>query len=245
LGRPDGEPRYLPLAIVDRVVGIHAVNVILAALRHRDRTGQGQQVEVPMFETMASMVLGDHLAGLTFDPPLDQGGYARLLAPDRKPQKTSDGYICALIYNDKQWKRFFEMLGRDDAQTDPRLKDHGTRTIHIDAIYADVAKIFLTKSTAEWMDLLSKADIPVMPVHDLQSLLEDPHLIATGFLEKLDHPSEGKIRGMRIPSRWSATQPEPARPAPQLGQHNDEIKREARELLAHKQKPDRNAPWDR
>jgi crotonobetainyl-CoA:carnitine CoA-transferase CaiB-like acyl-CoA transferase len=195
----DGTPRYIPLAIADRVVGIHAVNCVLAALRHRDRTGEGQRVDVPMFETMVSMVLGDHLAGLTFDPPLDTGGYARLLAPDRRPQQTSDGYICALIYNDKHWKRFFEMLGRDDAQTDPRLKDHGTRTVHIREIYADLTKIFLTKTSAEWMDLLTKADIPVMPVHNLHSILDDPHLNESGFFEKVDHPSEGSIRGMRIP----------------------------------------------
>ena len=230
--RPDAEPAYLPIAIADRMVGIHAVNAILAAVYHRERTGEGQRVDVPMFETMVSIVLGDHMAGVTFDPPLDNGGYARLLAADRKPMKTSDGYVCALIYNDKQWKRFFEMLGRDDAQTDPRLKNHSTRTTHIQTIYADVAEIFLTKSTAEWTDLLNGADIPVMPLHDLQSILKDPHLIETGFFEELDHPSEGKIRGMRIPSRWSATQPRAPGPAPRLGQHTDEIKQEARELLS-------------
>jgi crotonobetainyl-CoA:carnitine CoA-transferase CaiB-like acyl-CoA transferase len=232
--RPGAEPAYLPIAIADRMVGIHAVNAILAALYHRERTGEGQRVDVPMFETMVSVVLGDHMAGLTFDPPLDQGGYARLLAADRKPLKTSDGYICALIYNDKQWKRFFELLGRDDAETDPRLKDQSTRTVHIEAIYADLAKIFVTKTTDEWMELLDAADIPVMPLHTLHSLLEDPHLIATGFVEALDHPSEGKIRGMRIPSRWSVTQPKPAGPAPRLGEHGDEIRREVRELLASK-----------
>jgi crotonobetainyl-CoA:carnitine CoA-transferase CaiB-like acyl-CoA transferase len=230
--RPDAAPAYLPIAVADRMVGMHAVNVILAALLHRNQTGEGQRVDVPMFETMASIVLGDHMAGLTFDPPLDDGGYARLLAPDRKPLQTSDGHICALIYNDKQWKRFFQMLGRNDAETDPRLRSQSTRTIHIAEIYADIAKIFLTKSTAEWSSLLEEADIPVMPLHDLHSLLKDPHLVATGFFEALDHPSEGKIRGMRIPSRWSATQPAASGPAPRLGQHNEEIRQEAREILA-------------
>ncbi|BBD98407.1 CoA transferase [Sphingobium amiense] len=232
LVRPGAAPAYLPIAIADRMVGIHAVNAILAALVHRERTGEGQRVDVPMFETMVSVVLGDHMAGLTFDPPLDDGGYARLLAPDRKPMQTSDGHVCVLIYNDKQWKRFFEMLGRDDAQTDPRLQNQSTRTTHIAAIYADLAQIFLTKTTAEWMALLEKADIPVMPLHDLQSLLDDPHLAATGFFEQLDHPSEGRIRGMRIPSRWSATQPGAPGPAPRLNEHGDEIRREARQMLA-------------
>lgn len=226
----DEEPRYVPLAIADRIVGIHAVNCVLAALRHRDRTGQGQRIDVPMFETMVSMVLGDHLAGLAFDPPLDEGGYARLLAQDRRPQRTADGYICALIYNDKHWRKFFEILGRDDAVTDPRYKDHGARTIHIRDIYRELAVIFLTKSTAEWMKLLEDADIPVMPLHDLHSILDDPHLNACGFFETVEHPSEGCIRGMRIPSRWSATQPLPPRPAPRLGEHTEEIKAEARAI---------------
>ena len=230
--RPDVEPRYIPLAIVDRIVGTHALGVILAAVHHQVRTGEGQQIEVPMFETMASMVLGDHLAGLTFDPPLDEGGYARLLAADRKPLRTSDGFICTLIYNDKQWKRFFELLGRDDAITDPRLRNQNTRTVHIEAIYAELAILFRTKSTSEWTALLEAADIPVMPLNDLNSLLDDPHIVATGMVEELDHPSEGRIRGLRIPSRWSATQPLPGRPAPRLGQHTGEVVQEARDLLA-------------
>lgn len=231
LVRPDAEPAYLPIAIADRMVGMYAANTILAALYHREKTGEGQRIDVPMFETMASVVLGDHLAGLTFDPPLDEGGYARLLAPDRKPMKTRDGYVCALIYNDKQWRRFFEMLGRDDMDSDPRFKNQTTRTTHIGSIYADLAKIFLTRTTDEWMDVLNAADIPVMPLHDLRSILEDPHLVGTGFFEELDHPSEGKIRGMRIPSRWSVTQPAPPPPAPRLDEHGDEIRREARDLL--------------
>lgn len=228
----DEAPRYVPLAIADRMVGIHAVNCILAALRHRDRTGQGQQVDVPMFETMVTMVLGDHFAGLAFDPPLDDGGYARLLAEDRRPQRTSDGYICALIYNDKHWKKFFEILGRDDATTDPRYRDHGTRTVHIREIYRELGEIFLTKTTAEWMKLLEDADIPVMPLHDLHSILEDPHLKASGFFEMVDHPTEGRIRSMRIPSRWSLTQPDPGRPAPGLDEHGEEIRAEVRAIEA-------------
>lgn len=228
----DSAPRYIPLAIADRMVGISAVNCVLAALLHRARTGQGQRVDVPMFETMVSMVLGDHLAGLTFDPPLDQGGYARLLAPDRKPLRTSDGYLCALIYNDKQWRRFFEALGRDDADSDPRFRSHANRTVHIREIYSELADLFLTRSTAEWTRLLEEADIPVMPLHDLTSILDDPHLRETGFFESVDHPSEGRIRAMRIPSRWSASQPAAPRPAPRLGENGEEILAEARMLAA-------------
>lgn len=223
----DGKPRYVPMAIVDRVVGIYAANSILAALLHRSRTQIGQRIDVPMFETMAGIVLGDHLGGLTYDPPLDNGGYSRLLSPHRQPYRTNDGYICTLIYNDKQWRNFFRALGRDDAQEDPRFASHSSRHNHIDEIYAEAAAIFLTRSTAEWTELLSSVDIPVMPLHTLQSVLTDPHLVAVDFFQMANHPSEGRIRSMRVPTTWSASQPEPTRLAPRLGQDSVEVLREA------------------
>lgn len=233
-------PRYVPMAIADRIVGIHAVTCMLAALRHRDRTGEGQRVDIPMFETLASMVLGDHLAGLTFDPPLDDGGYARLLAKDRTPQRTKDGYISVLIYNDKHWKKFFAALGRDDAERDPRYRDLATRTIHIREIYSEISKLFVTKTTQEWMDLLHEADIPAMPLNDLHTLLADPHLQQTGFFSTVEHASEGRIRSMRVTSQWSRSKPEEPRPAPRLGEHTEEVLREVAEMNAaqdRKQKP--------
>ena len=117
----DGVPRYVPNALVDRIVGLTAVGAICASLVHRDKTGQGQRVDIPMFETMASFVMGDHMGGLTYDPPLDKGGYARHLSPDRRPYKTSDGYICVIVYNDKQWDNFFAATGRDDLRSDPKF----------------------------------------------------------------------------------------------------------------------------
>lgn len=223
----DGTPRYLPVTIADRVVGLCAVNAILAALLHRGQTGQGQRVDIPMFETMTSFVLGDHLGGLTFDPPEGGGGYVRLMAPERKPYRTSDGYVCALIYNDKQWESFFLATGREDALADPRFANHAVRLKHINEIYAEVAMIFRQRSTEEWLKILDRADIPVTPLHTLDSLLEDPHLKATGFFSIAEHPSEGSIRSMRAPSTWSRTQPEATRLAPRLGEHSAEILREA------------------
>jgi crotonobetainyl-CoA:carnitine CoA-transferase CaiB-like acyl-CoA transferase len=223
----DGTPRYLPVTIADRVVGLCAVNAILAALLHRGITGQGQRVDIPMFETMASFVLGDHMGGLTFNPPEGGAGYVRLMAPERKPYRTSDGYVCALIYNDKQWESFFRATGREDAFCDPRFANHAARLKHINEIYAEVAAIFRQRPTAEWLEILDRADIPVTPLNTLESLLEDPHLEATDFFSTVEHPSEGSIRSMRPPSTWSRTQPEPTRPAPRLGEHSVEILREA------------------
>jgi crotonobetainyl-CoA:carnitine CoA-transferase CaiB-like acyl-CoA transferase len=222
-----GIPRYVPNALVDRIVGLTAVGAICASLVHRDRTGRGQRLDIPMFETMASFVLGDHLGGLTYEPPLDQGGYARHLSPDRRPYKTADGYICVIVYNDKQWESFFAATGRDDLRRDPKFATFAGRATNIDAVYAELARIFKSRTTAEWSELLTRADIPVMPMHDLQSMLEDPHLNATDFFPVVEHPTEGPIRNMKVAATWSETRAEPVRLAPRLNQHGEEILREA------------------
>lgn len=224
----DGTPRYVPAAIADRIVGLAAVGAINAALYHRQKTGEGQRVDVPMFETMVSLTLADHLGGLTFDPPLGEGGYQRLLSPERRPYRTKDGYICALVYNDKQWRSFYAATGRADAyDVDPRLASIKTRTEHIDALYAEVSAAFAGRTTAEWMALLEKADIPFVPLHDFESIMQDPHLQAVGFMPVVEHPSEGAIRKIQPASRWSKTQAEPHRPAPRLGEHSRELLAEA------------------
>ena len=223
----DGTPRYTPVALADRVVGLSAVNAILASLVQRGASGRGQHVEIPMFETMAAFVMGDHMGGLTFEPPLDRGGYARHLAADRKPYRTSDGYICVIVYNDKQWQSFFKATGRADLGADPMFETFAIRMAHIDKVYATLAEILETRSTADWLDALAAADIPVMPMHDLDSLMADPHLVATDFFATAEHPSEGLIRSMRVPTRWSDTPAEPHRLAPRFGEHSREILQEA------------------
>ena len=223
----DRTPRYVPITMADRVVGLMAVNAIMGGLMHQLRSGTGQRIDVPMFESMAEFVLIDHLGGLTYDPPLDHGGYSRLLSRHRRPYRTRDGYICALIYNDKQWRSFADNIGQPGMLDDPRFASHAARHQHIDAIYEEVGRIFLGRSTAEWHELLERADIPVMPMHTLQSILDDPHLQAVGFFKTIEHPVEGRIRQMQVPSRWSASQPQPGSPAPTLGEHGRAILSEA------------------
>jgi crotonobetainyl-CoA:carnitine CoA-transferase CaiB-like acyl-CoA transferase len=223
----DGTPRYVPITMADRIVGLMAVNAILGGLMHQQRTGIGQRIDVPMFESMTDFVLVDHLGGLTYDPPLDHGGYARLLSRYRKPYKTSDGYLCVLIYNDKHWRSFFEAIDRLDFLEQPRFANHAARHAHIDEIYEEIGAIFLERSIAEWRDLLERADIPVMPMHSLESILEDPHLTAVGFFQTIEHPTEGRIRQMKVPSTWSITQPAAGGPAPTLGEHSHAILAEA------------------
>ena len=222
-----GEPKYAPTAIVDRGVGLWAVGQINGALFHRMRTGEGQRIDMPMFEMMASFVLGDHLAGAAFEPPLGPAGYVRMLNRHRHPFRTKDGYLCAMIYTDKHWRAFFRALGREaEFDRDPRYASMTTRTQHIEAIYGELAALLLTRTQEEWLRLFAEADVPATPLHDLDSLLKDPHLAATGFFGTESHPSEGELRSMAYPSTWSASQPATSRPVPRVGEHSEEILRE-------------------
>ena len=223
----DGTQRYVPVNIADSIVGLFAVQAILAALVHRERTGGGQECEVPMFETMTSFVLGDHFGGLSYRPPLDQGGYSRLMSRSRRPYETADGHICVLIYTDKHWRKFFAAIGKPELAEDPRFASVKARLRNIDFVYSEAGRIFRTRTSAEWQNLLEDADIPSMPMHSLATIQEDPHLKAVGFFEALEHPIEGPVISMRVASRWSKTQPKAGLPAPGLGEHTREVLAEA------------------
>jgi crotonobetainyl-CoA:carnitine CoA-transferase CaiB-like acyl-CoA transferase len=222
------EPGYAPVTLADRVTGLHAVYAVTAALYAREKTGQGQMVEVPMFEALAQFVLGDHMAGLTFEPPMGEGGYGRMITPHRRPYETRDGYLCVLIYNDKHWRSFFAAIGDpDQLSDDPRFHSHKERSANIDWVYGQVAAIMLTRTTAQWQALLDQADIPNMTINSPEDLLGDPHLEAVGFFPTIDHPSEGRLHTMRTPTTWSGTPCEPPLPAPQLGEHTHSVLKEA------------------
>lgn len=223
------EPRYVPLTLADRTVGLMASNTILAAVVSRAQTGMGQEIEIPMFETMVQYVLSDHLAGETFLPAEGPSGYPRLLVKERRPYQTLDGYLCVLIYNDKQWASFLALIGHADWFTqDPRFASIGVRTQHINDLYRMVGQAMATRTTQEWIGLLDGADIPCMPLHDIDSLTKDPHLEAVGMIRQVTHPTEGAMRQIGVPVRLSGTPVlDEQKPAPQLGQHSEDILREA------------------
>jgi crotonobetainyl-CoA:carnitine CoA-transferase CaiB-like acyl-CoA transferase len=220
-----GRPAYVPANFADRIVGVNAVHVILAALLCRERTGQGQEVELPMFETLAQFVLTDHLGGLSFDPPRGPPGYSRLL--HRRPFETKDGYVCALVYNDKQWSAFFKAIGRSELAANPRLATYAARARNYDEAYGVLSDIFKGRTTGEWLELLEANDIPCVRLNQLEDLIADPHLDAVGFFHEMDHPTEGRLRLAGIPSRWSRSRPEIERGPPRLGEHSVEVLREA------------------
>ncbi|MBI5720873.1 MAG: CoA transferase [Burkholderiales bacterium] len=222
-----GEPRYIPMAMADRYTGIALVNAVLGALVHKLRTGEGQALEVPMFETLAQGVLGDHLMGCSFDPPLGPPGYQRHLSADRRPFKTRDGYLCAFLITDRQWRSVLESIGEGGRMNDPRFADLRARTEHSAAVYAWLDATFRTRTTAQWLDILASADVPAGPLQTLESLLEDPHLRAVGFFERHQHPTDGTVVTLRSPARWSRTPPDVRRLAPHLGEHGAEVLAEA------------------
>lgn len=222
-----GTPSYMPITIADRSVGIYAFGVISAALFARTQTGEGQTVEIPMFEVMTAYVLGDHLYGHTFVPPRAGFGYPRIMSPNRRPYRTKDGYVCCVIYTDRDWRVFLKAVGKEELwKSDPRFRDIRARTENIDSLYQMVADELQTRTTADWNELLAEAEIPVFPMHTFESLLTDEHLTATGFFQEVDHPTVGRVRQMVIPSEWSGTTPTTYNPVPTLGEHTAEILRE-------------------
>jgi crotonobetainyl-CoA:carnitine CoA-transferase CaiB-like acyl-CoA transferase len=222
---PNGAPLSITsTAIADYGTGVAIAWSVCAALFHRERTGEGQSVEIPMFETMAQMVLSDHMYGHGFVPPQGDTGYPRMLSEDRRPYRTRDGHVCALVYTDKQWRAFFELIGRPGVMdSDPRFASLNQRTEHIHVLYAMVAEAMLTRTTAEWIEALESIDIPVMPMNSIESLMADPHLRAVGLLQAVEHPTEGTVMQLGVPSTWSRTQPGVRRPAPRAGEHGREI----------------------
>ncbi|QSE80519.1 CaiB/BaiF CoA transferase family protein [Rhodococcus koreensis] len=222
--RKAGPPTYVATAIADRVVGMAASTAVSMALFRREKTGVGQEVQVPMFETFAHFVMGDHLYGHTFDPPIGDWGYGRMMNPDRRPYRTLDGgYLGVNVYVDKHWQRFFEISGHPEMVEDPRFADINGRTQNIGILYEFLGQVFETKTTAEWMKLLTEADIPVIEMNTPESLLDDPHMREVGFFVDQDHPSEGPLKTMAIPQQWSESQPDLRYPAPRLGEHSVQL----------------------
>jgi crotonobetainyl-CoA:carnitine CoA-transferase CaiB-like acyl-CoA transferase len=221
------EPRYAPMIVADRSVGQQVASAVSAALYHREKTGKGQRVDVPMFEHLLQMILGDHLGGYTFEPRHGEPGYHRILAPDRRPYQTQDGYVCALIYNDKQWKAFLEIIGQPEIFSLPEFSSQEARSRNYNRAYAMVAEEMKRRTTGQWVEAFERADIPVQRMNSLDDIVADPHLAAIGYLRAVEHPTEGRIKSLAVPSEWSESAPEYRRHAPRLGEHTREVLREA------------------
>jgi crotonobetainyl-CoA:carnitine CoA-transferase CaiB-like acyl-CoA transferase len=226
LPRTDGDPRprILPSLVADKVSGHFMVQAVLAALFHRQRTGQGQLVEVPMLECMTTFNLAEHMYGHVYDPPTGPWGYTRVANPERKPFKTKDGYIGLLPYTDQQWDQFFAAAGwSETVGKDPRFGDYATRAKHVAELYRLVEEVTVEKTTAEWLALLKPLQIPVTRTNRLDELPTDPHLSAVGLFERYEHPEAGGYFSLRPPLKFSVTPANIRRHPPRLGEHTEAV----------------------
>jgi crotonobetainyl-CoA:carnitine CoA-transferase CaiB-like acyl-CoA transferase len=220
----DGAPRYAPINICDRVVGLYVANAITSALYHRAMTGEGQAIEVPMFETMAQFVLADHMGGSAFVPPLGAMGYKRLLSRTRGPYATADGHLSLVVYTDRHWRDFTKLVGCPDLiDSDERFRSQESRTRHAEDVGRFLADRLNARSNEEWLEALHEIDIPACPVNAIEDLFEDPHLKAVGFFQEMQHPTEGNVMVCRHPVRYSRSPASIRRLAPNLGEATAEV----------------------
>ena len=227
MARLVGEPRYMPTIMADKTCGLVVAYAVMAALLERERSGSGQFVEIPMFETMVAFNMADHIFGHAFDPPEGPIGYSRVLAPSRRPYRTRDGHICMLAYTDPQWKRFWAEAGRPDYAGDSRFDTLAARADNIEEVYRTAASLIAGRTTDDWLAALARLDIPCARITPLDALADDPHLAEIGFFRKATHPREGEINLADTPVRFSRTPAAIRRLQPGLGEHSAEILREA------------------
>ncbi|MEM9682558.1 MAG: CoA transferase [Pseudomonadota bacterium] len=219
-----GKPvRYIPSLIADKTTGLFAAYAIAAALFHRLASGEGQEVEVPMFESMVSFTMLEHLWGESFVPARGRVGSERHATPLRWPFATKDGHICIWPSNDRHWDALYEISGRDDLRDHPVLKDRGARKENLTDVLAILDDIMAAQTTAEWVEKLGPAGVPCMPISSLEDVVADPHLAEVDFWHERDHPTEGRIRLMNPPYALSKTPAQIRRAPPRYAEHTREI----------------------
>jgi crotonobetainyl-CoA:carnitine CoA-transferase CaiB-like acyl-CoA transferase len=217
----DDEPVFVPSLIGDKICGMALTSAVTAALLHRERTGEGQIVEVPMLETLAAFNSIEMFGGMAFVPPIGPSGYKRMKA--RRPVRTKDGWLTMLPYSGANWCAFFEAVGHPDCIEEFSVRDPVARARNIDRIYDRMRDIAPSRTTAEWEELLLRIDVPHTGFAKLSEVMDQPHLKAVGLFQELDHPTEGKIRQARPPARFSGSPAGVHRLAPRLGEHTREL----------------------
>ena len=224
---PDCAPRYFPTVVADKVTGHVLASMIGMALFHRERTGQGQEVHVPMLETMLNFMLVEHFWYATLGEPEKGMGYPRMLTPYRRPFATKDGYLCVIAVSDAQWRTIFSAIGRPALIDDPRYGSIYARAQNVEEVYAILAEGLLQRTSAEWSELFTAADIPNGPANSLPDLMTDAYLKETGFFATAQHPREGRVTVTAVPPAFSASPGAVRRLWPALGEHTEEVLREA------------------
>jgi crotonobetainyl-CoA:carnitine CoA-transferase CaiB-like acyl-CoA transferase len=227
LNQQDGEPRYFPMLICDKLCGHILASAIGMALYARERTGKGQQVHVAMMDAMVAFTLLEHLQGAVLGDRSAGLGYQRVLTPHRRPYRTKDGYIAVIAATDAQWRRLFAALDRPDLAEDRRFISIASRHTNIDPLLEILVEELTKHTTAEWRRRLDAADIPNGEVNGMEDLLGHPYLEESGFFMEGQHPTEGDFMTMAAFPEFSATSPSVRRLPPRLGEHTREVLAEA------------------
>ena len=224
--KSSGEPRFVPLVMTDHITGLVSAQAIGFALYRRTLVGQGELIEIPMFETAAAFVLREHMGNMTFEPAIGPIGDARVLDKNNRPVKTMDGYISISPNTDAQAFAFFEVIGRPELKDDPRFSNVASRTKNSEAYYLLRSNSLANKTSAEWIVIFEKNDIPCMRYNSLEDLMIDPHLQEVGFISEAEHPSEGMIKQLGLTNQFSGGVRTEFLPAPRLGENTLEIMQE-------------------
>lgn len=232
--RRDGAPSYVPTVVVDKTCSLVVVQAVMAALLHRAATGEGQTIEVPMLETMVSLNLAEHYRAAALEPPTAEMGYARVLARDRRPYRCADGWVALLPYTSANWLAFFELIDRPDLAQEPRFATQVSRIAHIDELYLVVAEAAPRHTVAEWLELCAERSIPASRISDLEDLVDDPQIVASGLIERVVHPTLGPYRTVNDPVCYDGLDTGLRRHAPDPGQHDAEIRDELRRFASRR-----------
>jgi len=218
-----GNLHFVPSVVADKAVGQAIVSAVMGAVIHRMKTGHGQSIEVPMFETMVAFVMPEHVAGCTFVPPRGGTGYGRIMNANRRPFATKDGLLAVMPYTTPQWLRFFRLIGREDLANDPAMADPVERNRRFEELYGLIDAAMPARTTAEWIDALLKEDILFGKVNSPDELIRDPHLAKLEMFPLVRHPSEGLLRLIGFPITFSETPNTVRHLPPRLGQHTREL----------------------
>ncbi|MGE4239794.1 CaiB/BaiF CoA transferase family protein [Ramlibacter sp.] len=214
--------RYAPMALADRVVGLYGLSALVMALLARERSGEGCALEIPMFESMAHFVMVEHMFLKSFVPALGESGATRTLDRNRRPFKTADGYLCMLGYSDRHWARIFHVIERTELMQDPRFASPGLRLENIEPLNAALAEGLLAKTTAQWLEIFEREDVPAAPMNSIEDMFDDPHLRDVGFFREVDEFDRHKFIHMRHPIRWSNWESDLPDRTARLGEHTGE-----------------------
>ena len=225
--RLHGEPCYSPMLMADHTVGLIAVQMILMALYRREKTGEGDAIQVPMFENMAAYMLAEHMGLRSFEPPRGATGDPRILDPQNRPLPTRDGYICLSANTDAQTFAFFDAIGQPGMRDDPRFCSVAARFANVQAYFEFRLGALRERTTTEWLAIFDRANVPAMPYHTFETLIDDPHLQDVGLLERVEHPAEGTIWNIRLPNTLASGARTDYLPPPRPGEHTRQVLEEA------------------